>query len=81
MAAQYRKLQSPIPDTFDSLVTKVCTTSMLPIIRDDAINSVTGLMQGLLSYANYTQHTSSLPLTPTVADTMKPHGISPISEL
>jgi hypothetical protein len=29
---------------------------MLPNIRDDAINSIIGLTQSLLSYADYTQH-------------------------
>jgi hypothetical protein len=35
----YRKLKSTIQDTFESLVTKMCKTSLLLNIRDDAINS------------------------------------------
>jgi hypothetical protein len=49
-----RKQWASIPYTFDSKVTETRKTSMLPNIRDDAINAMLGLTQGSLSYANYT---------------------------
>jgi hypothetical protein len=50
-----RKQQTTIPDSFDTLTEEIRKTSMLPNIRDDAINAVLGLTQGNLSYADYTQ--------------------------
>jgi hypothetical protein len=50
----YRKHHASIPDTFDSLVTEIRKTSLLPNIRDDAINAMIGLTQGSVSYAIYT---------------------------
>jgi hypothetical protein len=50
-----RKQRDSIPDMFDSLVTDIRKTSVLPNIRDDAINAMLGLAQGSLGYANYTQ--------------------------
>jgi hypothetical protein len=49
-----RKRQSTIPDSFDTLVEEICKTSLLPNIRDDAINTLLGLTQGNLSYADFT---------------------------
>jgi hypothetical protein len=37
------KQQALIPNTFDSLVTEIRKTSLLPNIRDDAINVLLGL--------------------------------------
>jgi hypothetical protein len=50
-----RKQQVSILDTFDSLVSEICKTSMLPKIRDDAINGMLGLTSSFFSYASYTQ--------------------------
>jgi hypothetical protein len=36
-------------------VAEIRKTSLLPNIRDDAINALLGLTQGSLSYANYAQ--------------------------
>jgi hypothetical protein len=37
------------------VVIEIRKTSILPNIRDDAINALIGLKQGSLSYSNYTQ--------------------------
>jgi hypothetical protein len=50
-----RKQQASILDTFDSLVTENCKTSLLPNITDDAIDAMLGLTQGCLRFASYTQ--------------------------
>jgi hypothetical protein len=50
-----RKLQAPIPSTFDMLVAELRKTTFLPTIKDDAINGVLNLTQGSMSYALYTQ--------------------------
>jgi hypothetical protein len=49
-----RKQQSTIPDSFNTLVEEIRKTSMLPNIRDDAIDAVLGLTQGNWSYVDYT---------------------------
>jgi hypothetical protein len=49
-----RKQRASILDTFDSLVIENRKTSLLPNIRDGAINAVLGITQGSLSYSNYT---------------------------
>jgi hypothetical protein len=50
-----RKHQASIPYSFYSLVAKICKTSQLPNIRDDAISAPLALTQATLSYASYTQ--------------------------
>jgi hypothetical protein len=50
-----RKQQAVIHATFDLLVAELRKTSMLPNIRDDAINAMLSLTQGNMSYARYTQ--------------------------
>jgi hypothetical protein len=51
-----RKQQAAIPNFFDSQMDEICKTSMLPNIRDDAINAMLGLTQGnLVGCATYTQ--------------------------
>jgi hypothetical protein len=50
-----RKHEAPIPVSFHTLVEEILKTSLLPNIRDDAINAVLGLTQGNISYADYTQ--------------------------
>jgi hypothetical protein len=50
-----RKQPVVIPDSFDSLVEELRKTSLLPNIRDDAINALLGVTQGNMSYAAYTQ--------------------------
>jgi hypothetical protein len=49
-----RKQHAAIPDSFDTLVEEIRKTSMLPNIRDDALNALLGLTQGNMSYAAYT---------------------------
>jgi hypothetical protein len=39
-----RKQHSSIPYTFDSLVTQICKTCLLPNIRDDAITALIQLL-------------------------------------
>jgi hypothetical protein len=46
-----RKLHASVLDTFHSLVTKIRNPSLLPNIRDDAINAIVGFTQGSMSYA------------------------------
>jgi hypothetical protein len=55
LSLKYNEQQSSIPDTFDSLVTKIRKTTMLLNIGNDAIHAVLGLPQGSISYASYTQ--------------------------
>jgi hypothetical protein len=50
-----RKQQTTFPDSFDSLLEELRKTSLLPNIRDDAINAMLGITQGKMSYAAYTQ--------------------------
>jgi hypothetical protein len=50
-----RKQHASILDTFGSLVTEIRKTSLLPNIRDGAINALLGLTQGSMSYVSYTQ--------------------------
>jgi hypothetical protein len=50
-----RKQHPSILDTFGSLVTEIHKTSLLPNIRDGAINARLGLTQGSMSYVRYTQ--------------------------
>jgi hypothetical protein len=45
-----RKLQSTIPNNFESLVIEIRKMSMLPNIRDDGTDSLIGLTQGVLRY-------------------------------
>jgi hypothetical protein len=54
------KQQQAIPCTFDSLVTEICKTSMLPNIQDDAITTLIQHMQGSISCATYTQNFNDL---------------------
>jgi hypothetical protein len=44
-----------ISESFDSLVAEIGKTSLLPNIRDDAINALLGPTQGTFSSANYSQ--------------------------
>jgi hypothetical protein len=51
-----RKHRAGTLDSFDSLlVSEIRKTSLLPNIRDDAINALLGLIQGNLSYATDTK--------------------------
>jgi hypothetical protein len=50
-----RKQLSTTMDSFYTLVYEIRKTSLLPHIRDDAINALLGLTQGNLSYVDYTQ--------------------------
>jgi hypothetical protein len=50
-----RKHRAATLDSFDSLVAEIRKTSLLPNIRDDAINALLGLIQGSLSYATDTK--------------------------
>jgi hypothetical protein len=50
-----RKQQSAIPYSFDSLVEELRETSLLPNIRDDAINAMLGITQANMSYADYSR--------------------------
>jgi hypothetical protein len=50
-----RKVQAAIPSTFDLLVAELRKTVFFPNIQDDAINAMLSLMQGIMSYALYTQ--------------------------
>jgi hypothetical protein len=50
-----RKQQAFVPSSFDSLVEELRKTSLLPNIRDDAINALLGITHGNMSYAAYTQ--------------------------
>jgi hypothetical protein len=50
-----RKVQAPIPSTFDLLVAELRKTVFLPNIQDDAINALLNLTQRSTSYALYTQ--------------------------
>jgi hypothetical protein len=47
-----RKQELAIPYSFDTLVEEIRKTSLLPNIRDDAINPLLGLAQSNLSYAD-----------------------------
>jgi hypothetical protein len=49
-----RNHHAAIPNSFDSRAVEIRKTSLLPNIRDDAINAMLGLTQGNLSYATYT---------------------------
>jgi hypothetical protein len=49
-----RKQHATIPYSFDTLVEEIRETSLLPNIRDHAVNALLGLAQGNLSYANDT---------------------------
>jgi hypothetical protein len=49
------KQHKAIPDSFDSLVEELRKTSLLPNIRDDAIDAMLGITQGSISYAAYTR--------------------------
>jgi hypothetical protein len=49
-----RRQHASIPNTSESLVIEIRKTSLLPIIRDDAINAMLVLTQGSLSYPRYT---------------------------
>jgi hypothetical protein len=48
-------VNAAIPDSFDSLVEELRKTSLLPNIRDKAINAMLGITQGNMSYADYTR--------------------------
>jgi hypothetical protein len=50
-----RKTKEAILYTFDSWVTKIRKTSLMPNIRDDAITDMLLLTQGSRTYATYTQ--------------------------
>jgi hypothetical protein len=50
-----RKHKDAIPHSFDTLVDEIRKTSLLPNIRDDAINAQLELTQGNMSYADYAQ--------------------------
>jgi hypothetical protein len=50
-----RKQHTTIPYSFDSLVEELRKTSLLPNIRDDAINALLGITHGNMSCAAYTQ--------------------------
>jgi hypothetical protein len=49
-----RKHHASIPYSFGSLVVEIRKTSLLPNIRDDAINALLGLTQGNLNNTTYT---------------------------
>jgi hypothetical protein len=49
-----RRLHGNIRNSFESLVTSIRKKSMLPNIRDDAINSMIGHAQNTLRYTYYT---------------------------
>jgi hypothetical protein len=51
-----RKHRAAIPDSFDSLVEELRKTSLLPIVRDDAIDALLlEITQGNMIYAAYTR--------------------------
>jgi hypothetical protein len=50
-----RKQHAANPSSSDSSVDAIRKTSLLPNIRDDAINALLRIAQGNLSYATYTQ--------------------------
>jgi hypothetical protein len=50
-----RKHHAATPTSFDSLVEELRKTSLLPKIRDDAINALLGITQSNMSNAAYTQ--------------------------
>jgi hypothetical protein len=50
-----RKQHAANPSSCDSLVDAIRKTSLLPNIRDDAINALLRIAQGNLSFATYTQ--------------------------
>jgi hypothetical protein len=49
-----RKQHAAIADSLDSLVEELRKTSMLPNIRDDAMNTLHGITQSNMTYAAYT---------------------------
>jgi hypothetical protein len=55
-----RKQYAAIPASFDSVVDELRKTSLLPNIRDDAINAMLGVTQGNMNYAAYTQQFNDL---------------------